>query len=147
MKKFLIVFAVLCITQFAFGTNGYAKKAPDSKEKLITRLEQAIKTKNQNDFLALYNWDGVSKKRKRFFKNHIAKEVMRGRLKSVATKPKPEDYASERIIEGVRYTSNIEDLGLVEILYYSNEFTSLTLPYGKKGKSFYLSSTTEEKVK
>lgn len=119
------------------------KDAPTSESQLLKEFEAALKAKDRDALLSLFNWQGVSADMKSFQGETIA-ETLTNAVKGVKLLPLPADFQPTNELDGVRYTPNVSIVGVVDV-QFAREGNSMQMPYGKKGNAFYIAGTTEER--
>jgi hypothetical protein len=136
MKKLLAVL----IFGFAIVFNSFS--APTSAEQLRSEFEAAMKAKDTNTVLSLFNWQGVSDKLKSSMSRQIAYMVNQD-VASVNLLPLPADRKLTNELDGVRYYPNVRVEGLIDI-ESTAKGNSSQINYGNSGGTFYIAGTLEE---
>lgn len=127
-----------------------AGNPPASPDELAKRFEQAVKTKNKNAALELFDWEGVSSEmqaKQKFPIEMLFDELNQGlQLTSVKLGKLPSNVPAEQIIGGVKYIPNIPVLGAIHVMLDEDTNPSeFVFAYGKKDKAFFLSALVESK--
>jgi hypothetical protein len=166
-----LVFAAV-VDSFSAPTN----QPPASAQELLNRFEAALKAKDTNSVLALYNWEGISDENKAVGSKLVAYIVGQGLRDGDAVKlsPLPAGISVEFASGGFHFFPNIPILGVIEIRQPPKTIASDCrnchfigtveikqppktstngapvetggLLYGKKGTNFYLSGYLKEKA-
>ena len=126
------------------GQTLFAKDLPTSAEQLRIEVESALKTKDTNALVTLFNWQGVSDDMKSDMKDENA-DIFNHNIASVKLISLPADFQPTNELNGVLYKPNVIVVGQINI-EYSEKGNSVQIPYGTKDGVFYLSSTVEEKI-
>jgi hypothetical protein len=134
----ILVFGVLLLF------SARAEDAPATAEDLLKRFEAALKAKDKQAMIELYDWQGVSADM-RAMQEEIIGMMFAEEAKSVALSPLPAGFQAEAERDGIRYRPNVTVVGVIDI-QFAQEGNSAQMPYGKKNKAFYLSNTIEERV-
>ena len=121
-----------------------AKDTPTSAEQLRSEVESALKSKDTNAFKALFNWQGVSESMKADMNDENA-DLFSHAIASVKLLALPADFQPTNELNGVRYKPNVAIVGMIDV-EYTEQGNAVSMPYGKVGGVFYLSSTVEEKT-
>ena len=121
-----------------------AKDAPTSAEQLRNEVESALKSRDTNAFKALFDWQDVSESMKADI-NDENTDIFSHNVASVKLAALSADFQPTNELNGVRYKPNVAVVGMVEV-EYTEKGNSVSLPYGKTGEGFYLSSTVEERI-
>ena len=123
-------------------------EAPSSPEELKNRLVKAINEQNAKQLKSLFNWDGVDDQMKQL-SDRVVKSIMDGKVKNAELMPLPDDFNYEFLKNGIKYTPNIELLGIIKISYEKrgNEILGDSkIAYGIKEGKYYLPNTITEKT-
>lgn len=120
------------------------KDAPASAEQLRSEVESALKAKDKDAILSLFNWQAVSAEMRSFHSQMIS-ELLKKDVKSVKLSPFPTNFPSPWEEGGVRYALNVHPVGVLEVKS-AREDNSVPLPYGKKGDAFCIAGSTEEMI-
>jgi hypothetical protein len=118
--------------------------APTSESQFLKEFETALKAKDTNAILSLFNWQGVSAEMKSFSGEMVA-EMLKRDVNSVKLSPLPAGFQPTNELDGVRYTPNVSIVGVIDV-EFTEHGNAMQLPYGKKGDAFYFTGTTEERV-
>ena len=121
-----------------------AKDTPTSAEQLRSEVESALKSKDTNAFKALFDWQGVSESMKADMNDENA-DLFSHAIASVKLLALAADFQPTNELNGVRYKPNVVIVGMIDV-EYTEKGNAVSLPYGKIGGVFYLSSTVEEKI-
>ena len=127
---------------------------PTSERELAARLKAAVEAADTNAMIALFNWQGVpdypkSPGMKLFAR--LLEHKKDGMDVHVWSRPVPDDYETESMMNGIRYRPNVTLLGLIRAdvsgyLGGTNTGYGIDLLYGKKDDAYYLASYSEEKL-
>lgn len=151
MKKTSIILCASLFAAFAIISPVLAKDPPASAEQMRSELESAFKANDTNAVLSLINWDGVSEQMKSFETKNTINAIQHG-IVAVKLAPLAANFELTRARNGVRFSPNLEVIGLIEIEFAKKDTAETTpritrkMPYGKKGNAFYIAGTIEEKV-
>ncbi len=144
---------LLAVALFGFATVFNSFSAPTSAEQLRSELETALKAKDTNALVSLFNWEGVSDEWKSHEIRLDSKEFFGQKTKSVKLSPLPVGYSAEVEMDDISYSQNVSVAGLIEVQSAEEAETSEIshsvtgeFPYGKKGDIFYLAGTVEQKI-
>jgi hypothetical protein len=157
MKNFLgVLVSIFLGILNSFG--GSTNQPSTSAEQLRSELEVALKAKDTNAFLGLFNWEGVSNKTNGYA-NVVAKRLSEFFLKyttnsirpNVYLQPLPEDFETEGVVNGFRYRPNVFVKGMMQfslsVLDNGTNFgDGAQIPYGETNGDFYFAGTTREKI-
>ena len=138
----ILVIAALITALSAFSAR--AKDAPATADDLQKRFETALKTKDKQAIIELYDWQGVSADMKAM-QEQIIGMLFAEDAKSVKLGPLPPGFQPDNVRNGIRYHPNVAVVGVIE-LQYSAAGNTAQMPYGTKDKAFYLSNVLQEKV-
>lgn len=140
--------SIICFTLLV-GISGlpvFAKDPPSSAEQLRNELESALKAKDTNAVISLFDWEGVDDYVKWSMIMPLTRSAMQNanNIADVILSPLSSDYQAVVGDErndwwgdnGRRAKFNITVLGKLDILIPAQD--KIRLPYGKKGDSFYL---------
>jgi len=139
-KAFLIL---IC-----FFTAQAVAEAPSTPGDLKNRLVLAINDQNRDELTSLFNWDGVDEQMK-LLSERVIESIMDGRVKSAELLPLPPDFKKEYLKNGMKYSPNIELLGIIKLSYErrGNEILGDSkIAYGIKDGKYYLPNTVVMKT-
>jgi hypothetical protein len=140
MKKNLAVL----LFGFAIVVNSFS--APTSAEQLRSELETAVRAKDTNTILALFNWTGVqtgtSPDMKKMMTS-IAAMLVYDDIASVKLSPVPAGFQPTNEMNGVRYFPNVPIVGIIDVESVKKG-NATHLPYGETSGKFYISGTAQE---
>ncbi|WP_136524542.1 hypothetical protein [Geomonas ferrireducens] len=144
MKHFWVIF-VLATLMTAQPTSivSAQKSPPTSAEHLLRRFEAALKAKDSQAIIELYNWQGVSAKMRAIGEKSI-RAFCSEEAKSVELRPLPAGFQVGFEQDGIRYRPNVTIVGVIYVQYVKAG-NSLQIPYGKKKNAFYLPGITEKR--
>jgi len=131
------------ITLFGLQTM-LAKDAPDSAEQLRSEVEAALKAKDANALMGLFNWRGVSDTMKTMMSNMVA-AMPKHEWTAVKLAPLPADFQATNEVNGIRYRPSVVITGWI-VVEYTPKGNAAQLPYGKSDEAYYLSCNVEEKI-
>ena len=127
-----------------------------SEQDLKDRFESALKARDTNAILALYNWQGVSDKVKPALVasgmwKGLTEAPTNGTRASVVFFPLPTNFETELVRDGIRYTPNVSLMGMISgTLAWMENGTNfsrgLQLPYGRQGERYYLAGSAETRL-
>lgn len=138
---------IICLSLLILtGTRlaAFAKDAPTSAEQLRSEVESALKAKDTNALMTLFNWQGVSENMKAMLTTEVAYDLKQ-EIAKVKLSPLPADFESTNEMNGIRYRPNVTIVGMIEV-QFTQEGNATSIPYGKSGHAFYLNGTIEEKI-
>lgn len=138
----LIVAAIM--TSLLLGCSQCVSAAPASAAQLRSEVESALKAKDANALLGLFDWQGVSDKMKTMMSTMLA-EMPKREWTAVRLAPLPADFQATNEVNGIRYRPSVPVVGWV-VVDFKPKGNSMQLPYGKKGDTYYLSCNVEEKI-
>jgi hypothetical protein len=152
MKHQINIACLFLIALACSLTSVFAKDAPTSAEQLQSELESALKAKDLNAVMSLFNWEGGSNDSRdsagiREMMIRAQTDVM---LKNDATNikllPLPINFQAVQTNEenGTCQIFNVNVVGLIDVKNPNGGVGQL--PYGKKGDSFYLAGVVLEKL-
>ena len=126
----------------AISVTTFAKDAPTSAEQLRSELESAIKSKDTNAIISLFNLRGVSDDMKSIVEM-VAAGLAQDDAASVKISPLPADTELTNEVGGVRYYPNVPVIGMIEV--ESTRPGNVThIPYGESAGGFYFPGTLKE---
>lgn len=121
-----------------------AKDAPASAEQLRSGVEAALKAKDANALMDLFNWQGVSDHMKQMMSTAVA-EMPKREWTAVKLAPLPADFQATNEVNGLRYRPSVAVLGWL-VVEFTPQGNAAQLPYGKSGAAYYLACNVEEKL-
>lgn len=124
----------------------FAKDPPASAEQLRNEVESALKTKNTEALMALFNWEGIQEgdRVKMGMKaGFIEMWKKTNNVISVELLPLPAQYKATNEIFSLRTRPNISVIGMIDIKCTDKDCGG-SLPYGTKGDAFYIAQTVRE---
>ncbi len=121
-----------------------AKGAPSSAEQLRNEVEAALKAKDTNALIGLFNWRGVSDNMKTMMST-MAVELPKHEWTAVKLAPLPADFQATNEVNGIRYRPSVAVVGWI-VVEFTPKGNAAQLPYGKNGDAYYLSCNVEEKI-
>ncbi|HEV7924053.1 MAG TPA: TlpA disulfide reductase family protein [Verrucomicrobiae bacterium] len=124
--------------------SGSGKAAPVSAEQLRSEVESALKIKDKEAILSLFNWQRVSADMRSFHGQMIA-ELLRKDVETVKLTPFPTNFPTSMEDGGVRYALNLPPVGILDVKCARSDNT-IQLPYGQKDGAFYILGSTEEEI-
>ena len=141
IQKFLHLCAATVILM-AISIAAFAKDVPASAEQLRSELSSAIKGKDTNAIVALFNLNGVSDDMKSIAEM-VAAGLAQDGAASVKLSPLPADAELTNEVGGIRYFPNVAVLGMMDV--ESPRPGNMTqIPYGESGGKFYFSGVLKE---
>jgi thiol-disulfide isomerase/thioredoxin len=120
------------------------KDAPVSAEQLRSEVESALKSKDKNAILSLFDWQGVSAEMKTFHIRMID-DLLSKDVETVKLTRFPTNFPTSMEDGGVRYALNLPPVGILDVKSARSDNT-MQLPYGKKGGAFHILASTEEEM-
>ena len=138
---------IICLTSLLAGLGlqtAAAKDAPASAGQLRNEFEAALKAKDTNSLMGLFQWRGVSDPMKAEM-GGIVTALPKHDWIAVKLAPLPADVQATNELNGIRYRPSVPVIGWIEV-DFAQAGNSLQLPYGKSGDAYYLSGTVEEKM-
>jgi hypothetical protein len=139
----LLITAALLIWLFA-GNAKHPYTPPTSAEQLRGEFESALKAKDVNGIIGMFDWQGVSDNFKSQMSQGIG-ELVKHEWTAVRLAPFPADYKATNEVNGTRYRPSLPVIGwvVVDALPAGN---TAQFQYGKSGDTFYLACNVEEKI-
>jgi hypothetical protein len=141
---------VLAVALFGFATVFNSISAPTSAEQLRSEFETALKAKDADTVLSLFNWKGVSDDTNAMASKPMMSRMVTGFVKyekretvGVNLLPLPAGYEATNELDGIRYFPNVHVLGFLGVSY-TNESNADKYPYGESGGEFYIAGTIQE---
>jgi hypothetical protein len=135
VKKVFGISLLVCMSSFnLFGV-------PTSAEQLRSELEAAVKSKDTNAIIALFDCTGVVGDMKEMLAEMPA-YLIKDDMAAVNLLPVPAEFQPTNELDGVRYFPNLPVIGLIDIQSVKKG-DSWQLPYGKSTNHFYLTGTTQ----
>jgi thiol-disulfide isomerase/thioredoxin len=144
MKHILVIVCLSFFIAVPGLQSVLGKDAPASESQLLQEFEAALKAKDKDAILLLFNWQGVPTEMKSFHSQMIT-ELLKKDVKSVKLSPFPTNFPTTIEEGGVRYSLNVSPVGILEVKF-DHEDNSMPLPYGKKNGAFYIAGSTEELI-
>jgi hypothetical protein len=144
MKRLLAT--IVAASTIFISSNAFANP-PTSAEQLRSEFEVALKAKNTNAVLSLFNWEGVPPENKNLAASVVEYTVSGGLQDGdiVKLSPLSDDDMVEYASRGFRYFPNVSIIGTIEINQQSRVPNGVTsLNYGKKGNAFYFPGYLKE---
>jgi hypothetical protein len=145
--------AYLLFTILTFGlVPSCAKASPTTAEQLRGELESALKARDANAVMSLFNWQGgsndlrgSSSMREMMIKAETD-VMLRTNVISVRLLPLPKHFLAVQTNgqSGILQRFNVDVVGLIDV--ESQTACLEKLPYGKAGVSFYIAGTSLEKI-
>jgi len=153
LMKHLLNVACLSFVITACGlTSALAKDAPTSADQLRSELESALKAKDTNAVMSLFNSDGgtndwrESASMREMMIMVQTHAMLQTNVTSIKLLPLPADFQSVQTNEGngLRSKFNVAVIGMIDVK--SSNGSVEQLPYGKKGDDFFIAGTILEKI-
>ena len=143
MRNVLAIFFMI----FFIGASGlpsvFGKDAPASESQLLLEFETALKAKDKQAVLALFNWEGVTAKDKsnpnQMIEDFLSREVKSVKLSSLSTNFSPTIQRGN-----IRYSLNILAVGSIDTVF--TDGFAVAIPYGKKGNAYYIGGVIIERT-
>ena len=149
MKKIHVIISLAALVANLGLQTVLGKDAPATAEQLRSGVEAALRAKDTNAFLSLFNWQGVSTDTNSRVSKQFMSQMMSGvalqEMASVKLIPLPNNSRLTNELDGIRYRPNVEVVGMI-VVEFAQKGNSMQMPYGKMGDAYYLSSTVEEKI-
>ncbi len=120
-----------------------AGDAPTSADQFRTGVLSALKTKNKQAVLSLFNSEGVSPGGKAALDEDIDDWLTR-EVQVVKLSPLPTNFQSSGEQGNVRFRINVQPVGVIEIGF--TDGFAVGTPYGKKGDFYYVAGIIEERI-
>jgi len=140
----ILIFAALVAVWPAL--RAWAADAPTSRDELVKRLTKALKAKEKDAIMGLFDWQGVSQDVKTAQEMMIAM-MFEQEVKSVEPSPLPEGYPLKQTRDGVQYRPNIAVVGLIKVTFTEEDNPMRAgFAYGTKSNAFYLATLIEDKA-
>jgi len=117
------------------------------EERFLDEVRAAVGSGNDEALWSLFNLDGMEEDMKKPLEEHMIKGLRSAKLLDVELTPMPEDFRTERVVNGVRHYLNMKPLGLVIISYKKdiNSRSTTRIPYGERGDRLYFVGATRKK--
>ena len=144
MSKNFLRLAVTALFLSTAGITTFAKDAPTSAEQLRSEFAAAIKAKDTNAIISLFNLQGVSDDMKQI-PEMMAASLAQDEVASVKLSPLPADTELTNELNGVRYFPNVTVVGMIDVESKSPG-NATHIPYGESAGKFYLPGTVKETV-
>lgn len=138
-----IIWFVCLVVLLTFIFVANAKDAPATADDLLKRFEAALRAKDKDVIVELYNWQGVPDNIKKIQQGVIGM-MFSQEVKSVKLGPLPEGLKEKWERDGIR--SNVETIGVIEIKYVK-EGNSARITYGTSNNAYFLAVPITEKNK
>ena len=135
MSKNFLRLVVAALFLSAAGGATFAKDAPTSAERLRSELASAIKVKDTNAIVSLFNLQGVSDDMKSI-PEMMASSLAQDEVASVKLSPLPAEIELTNELNGVRYFPNVTVIGVIDI-ESKRPGNATQLPYGESAGKFY----------
>jgi hypothetical protein len=145
MKPAIFIIWLSLLIMFSGVPSSLGKDPPSSAEQLRTEFEAALKAKDTNAVLALFNWEGVPENLTFKLGHETADLFTHESISSVKLIALPPNLQLTNDVDGIRYKPNIPVAGMVDI-EFPEQGNARQLPYGKSGKHFYIANTLKEKI-
>ncbi len=119
-----------------------------TKEELLQKFEQAVRSNNESELRSLFNWEGADEQMKTASEQLIV-QLTKYPPQKINLEPLPNDFQSEFVISGTRYRPNVVLDGRIRIRYGADgppHTPSIAIPYGQKGGRYYIPVTVKEKT-
>lgn len=142
MSKNILHLAVAALFLSAACGTTFSKDAPTSAEQLRSELEAAIKSKDTNAIISLFNLQGVSGDMKSI-PEMVASDLAQDNVASVKLSPLPADTELTNELNGVRFFPNVTVVGVIDV-ESKNPGNATQLTYGESAGKFYLPGTMQE---
>jgi peroxiredoxin len=123
----------------------FGKDAPASAAQLLQAFETALKAKDSDAILSLFNWEGASIGSQSGM-SKIISDALEQPIKGAKLAPLPKGFQSTYEYHGFHYAANMSDVGAIEVEFVSDNYSLPILAYGRKGNAFYLAGTIQEKI-
>ena len=140
---FVLLIGFLC-------TPGISTATPaKSVDELIKDIQSVFLEKDVEGLMKLYYQGGNISNR--FVENHLVawrKSIAQSKLLAVETRPLPSGFNAERVMDGIRYSLNVDVLGFIELKLNNKEWGEELqhVPYGKAEEGYYLANVVEEQL-
>ena len=129
-----------------------AKDLPTSAEQLRNELQSALKAKDTNAVVSLFNWEGgsndcgESEGMREIMIRLQTDAMLKTNIASVKLSPLPTGFQPVRTNEenGICEKFNVTVVGMIDVR--SSTGSMGQLPYGKKGDAFYIAGVILEKL-
>ena len=132
------IFIGISCQQAAFGKGGAT-----SASQLQQEYESALRAKDKDAVLALYNLDGVSDWMKSGLADGVDDLLTRD-VESVNLSPLPAGFSSTGEHGEFRFHLNVKPVGVIEAHF--TDGLGMGMPYGKKGDVFYIAGVVTEQI-
>ena len=142
MSKNFLRLAVTALFLSTASITTFAKDAPTSAEQLRSELAAAIKAKDTNAIISLFNLQGVLDDMK-LIPEMMAASLAQDEVASVKLSPLPADTELTNELNGVRYFPNVTVVGIIDVESKSPG-NATQIPYGESAGKFYLPGTVKE---
>ena len=144
MRRTLIFICLGFLVEVANLQLAFAKGAPISASQLRQELEAALKAKDTNAVIALFNWNGVSGRLKSGESHNIIDDWLTREVKGVELAPLPANFSSSAEQGNIRYHLNVQPEGIIKV-HFTDGF-GVAMPYGKKGNAYCLAGAILERI-
>jgi hypothetical protein len=145
LRDFTKVFPLFIFIALVAAWSVSAHAGPE--ERFLDEVRAAVGSGDDEALWSLFNLDGVEEDMKRPLEKFIIKRLRSAKLLDVELTPMPEDFRTERVVNGVRHYLNMKPLGLVIISYKKdiNSRSTTRIPYGERGGRLYFVGATRKK--
>jgi thiol-disulfide isomerase/thioredoxin len=140
------ILAIVCLS-FCIGVSGlqsvFGKEAPTSESQLLQEFNIALKAKDKEAILALFNWAGVTA-RDKSNPNQMIEDILRREVKNVKLSPVSTNYSSTMQQGNIRYSLNVQAVGSIDTAF--TDGFAVAIPYGKIGDAYYIAGVITERI-
>jgi peroxiredoxin len=142
LKRTIFIASASLMVWISTLWSAVGQDAASSETQLANKLESALKAKDKNAILMLFNWEGTSISLKTN-QNQMVSDWLTREVKSVKQSPLPTNFPSADNHGDARFHLNVEPLGIIEIGF--TDGFGMGMPYGRKGNEYYIAGMVEEK--
>ena len=158
MKRTLFIICLGFLIAVFGLQSAFAKDPPISAEQLRSEFEAALKAKDTNAVMSLYNWRGVSDEAKSSQIETVTINFFDQKIENVKLIPLTSNYSAEDEWETdnglVIFNPNIPTIGMIEVksqpantnIYPHDDGSVMSFPYGKTNNAFYFVGAVMQKV-
>jgi len=143
VKRIFAIISLAFLIDVTAWPSVFGKNAPTSNSQLLQEFETALKTKDKDAILSLYNWEGVSDWMKAG-QSQMIDDWLTREVKSVKLSPLPANFSSSGENGNIRFHLNVQPAGIIEAGF--TDGFGVAFPFGSKGDAYYIAGIITEKI-